>query len=161
MWCFGWGGGLGGNKCDFFFFSVLEFALRTLHLLGRRFTTWAMSPVLFFAFGYFSRYSLMFLPWLASDCEFPTYALHVSWVTVVHCHTQLVGWDGFSLTFLPYLTLNWSSCGLRLLWSIVNSEWRQCGINYNRSPQSLGMVSSERLSGDADFQGSSHSSGHS
>jgi hypothetical protein len=78
--------------------SVLEFALRALHFLGRCSTTWAMHPALF-VLGIFQIGSCIYA-WASLDCDPPTYPSHVAGMTGAHNHAQVcICRDGLSWTF--------------------------------------------------------------
>jgi hypothetical protein len=86
------------HRCLKFFFMVLEFELRALHLLGRYSITWVTSLALF-ALVIFQIGSYFILGG-GLDCDPPIYASQVSGMTGTHHHTWLfIGWRGVLWTF--------------------------------------------------------------
>jgi hypothetical protein len=78
--------------------AALEFDLRSLSLLGRNSTTWAMSSALF-CFSYFSDRVSHFCPELALDYSPPTCASNIAGITDTQKHAPNIGWDVVSLGF--------------------------------------------------------------
>jgi hypothetical protein len=85
-----------------FFFAILEFELKALHLLGRHSTTWAMSPALF-CFSYFSESCFYCQPGLQSSYTVSC----IAGMTCTHYHAQLfICWDDDLTKALPGLALS-------------------------------------------------------
>jgi hypothetical protein len=69
-------------------------------------TTWGNGPKLFF-FSYLLGRNSCFCPRVSLGCH-PTMPLTYLWWQVTHYHTQIVGWDGVSLSFClawPQITI--------------------------------------------------------
>jgi hypothetical protein len=109
------------------FLAIWGFELRTLHLLGKHYTTWAVLPALFFLLRLFFDTVLCLLYQLVSNHNPPSYASCSSWVhrCIPPYSAYLLRWDhnnilsGWSWTTILLI----STCGVTKIMYMSYCSW--------------------------------------
>jgi hypothetical protein len=118
--------GLNRIRLDFFFFST-GFWTQALEIARQYSTAWAINQALFYFLAIF-QIGFHAWGWPQTMNLLPMASPHIAVITGSHYYTQLIDWDGVSLTFFP----GWS--WTKVLPISASQVARIIGVSYHTQP---------------------------